>query len=204
MGSDSCCRFSRSVSRDILVVQVSGRGGSAPVILRFVSQPSASEICRSRRPEMREQGLLLLMTVPPMPRRHNEKTQPAQPADRFRFGLYLNGVLQESRTASYDGIVASGMSSSSSYAQVHWSVDVANAFCGAGAIRYETDVRFYRNGSIEVVGYRRQAPVHEIYGRWNNTGTDFFRTITRLPNNGFNCLDEIQCQLETINRSVQY
>lgn len=118
--------------------------------------------------------------------------------------LYLNGVLQESRTASYDGIVASGMSLSSSYAQVHWSVDVANAFCWAGAIRYETDVRFYRNGSIEVVGYRRQAPVHEIYGRWNNTGTDFFRTITRLPNNGFNCLDEIQCQLETINRSVQY
>lgn len=118
--------------------------------------------------------------------------------------LYLDGVLHDTRTASYDGIVASRITASTSYASIHWSVDVANAFCWAGAIRYESDVRFYRNGTIEVVGYRRQAPVHEIYGRWNNTGTDFFRTIARLPKNGFICLNDLSCDYEQINRSLSY
>ena len=102
--------------------------------------------------------------------------------------LYKNGALWDERTASADGIVVSDAYQSGAYAQSRWKHSVGNPYCVAGAITYDIVVRFYRSGTIEIVGSRYPVPNHEAYGRWNFTGTDSWATLYQDTNDGFGCL----------------
>lgn len=117
--------------------------------------------------------------------------------------LYEGNTLIDSRTASVDGITVSNLQMSGSFAGARIDHEVTNPFCAAGAITYTVDARMYRSGLIETVGWRYPVPRHEIYGRWNNTGAEFWRTIGQLNNEGFSCLTGI-CGSETISLSETY
>ncbi|WP_284232464.1 hypothetical protein [Arenivirga flava] len=117
--------------------------------------------------------------------------------------LYEGNSLIETRTASVNGISVTNLQMSGSFAGARINHEVTNPFCAAGAISYSVDVRMYRNGLIETVGWRYPVPRHEIYGRWNNTGAEFWRTIGQLSNQGFHCLTGA-CGSETVNLSKTY
>jgi hypothetical protein len=116
---------------------------------------------------------------------------------------YQDGRLVETRTATMNQMYFKEIQKSGSYAQVRYDHAAGNPFCSIGNIRYDVVNRFYRSGLVETVGYRQQAPSHEAYARFNNTGSEFWVTQFRLPNAGFNCLFELSCAQQTINYSQQ-
>lgn len=72
--------------------------------------------------------------------------------------LYDGTTLIESRTATFDDTTIDNTYKSGAYAQTHWAHSVGNPFCIAGAITYDVTVRFYRSGTIEIVGWRWPVP----------------------------------------------
>ena len=102
--------------------------------------------------------------------------------------LYRNGVLQETRTASPDGLQVSFQTSSTSMVHVRWNGTSANPFCFGSAIHFDLGVRIYRNGTIETYGSHRPAPSYEMYVQWNNTGQAFWRTLLRRDTASLTCL----------------
>lgn len=67
---------------------------------------------------------------------------------------------------------------------------IGNPFCWLGQIRYEEEVHMWNDGSISIIGHRRQAPRHEglVALRFGN---GLFRgpwRLYRLENVGFKCL----------------
>lgn len=103
--------------------------------------------------------------------------------------LYDGSILIDERTASDAGIQISEVMSTGSYAQARVNHDVANPFCAAGSIKYNVIFRWYRNGTIEVVGWRQPVPNHEIWGGWDNgVGNMDWYTFGLYNNEGFGCL----------------
>lgn len=49
-------------------------------------------------------------------------------------------------------------------------------------------MRFYRSGTIELVGEREPVPHHEAYGRWDNGSGETWYTMYRDVNEGFGCV----------------
>lgn len=66
--------------------------------------------------------------------------------------LYDGTTLIETRTATFDNTTIDNTYKSGAYAQTHWAHSVGNPFCIAGAITYDVTVRFYRSGTVEIVG----------------------------------------------------
>lgn len=96
--------------------------------------------------------------------------------------------LIETKTATFADSNFIDTYKSGSYAQTHWQHSVGNPFCALGAITYDITVRFYRSGTIEVVGDREPVPHHEAYGRWDNGSGEFWNTMYQDTNDGFICL----------------
>lgn len=112
--------------------------------------------------------------------------------------LYDGTTLIESRTATFDDTTIDNTYKSGAYAQTHWAHSVGNPFCIAGAITYDVTVRFYRSGTIEIVGWRWPVPNHEAFGRWNIGSGDYWYSMYQASNSGFGCFTG-SCGSETIN-----
>ena len=117
--------------------------------------------------------------------------------------VYHGSTLEHERTASVNGIKMGSTAVGASYAQVQINHEVTNPFCAVGAIDWDAVFRIWRSGTIEVVGNRYPVPNHEIYGRWNNTGQEFWRQLGRYSNSGFHCLTGV-CGTSPINSSTTY
>ncbi|MGO2471113.1 MAG: hypothetical protein ACTH7O_09330, partial [Microbacterium gubbeenense] len=118
--------------------------------------------------------------------------------------LYENYKLIDSATASSDGIKIIDVSTTSAYAQARIDHKVANPYCIAGAITYNVMFRWYRNGTFEVVGWRRPVPNHEVYGGWDNgKGLINWHTLGKYGNLGFHCLTGA-CGTRDMNISQRY
>lgn len=109
--------------------------------------------------------------------------------------IYKNGVLNQTLYASTSSMLVKSIQVGSSYAKAYFDHSATNPFCKffdvnyGGLIRYAEWVEFYRSGTVAVDGYRFKAPAHEMYGRFNTaTYTEVWKTITRRPNEGFQCL----------------
>ncbi len=94
----------------------------------------------------------------------------------------------ETKTADFSNTNLIDTYKAGAYAQTHWQHSVGNPFCAVGAITYDVVVRFYRSGSIEVVGDREPVPHHEGYGRWDSGSGEFWDAMFQRTNEGFDCL----------------
>ncbi len=122
-----------------------------------------------------------------------------------------NGSVVHSSYAPSDRMKFEAAQSGGAYAQVRFNHAAANPHCQiidvnyGGDIRYEETVRFYRSGVVEVVGYRRAAPAHEMYARFSNaSGAETWTTISQRSNQGFKCLIEALCALDSYNLRKTY
>lgn len=101
--------------------------------------------------------------------------------------------------------------SSVAYAQVRFNHTAANPHCKlfdanyGGSIKYNEIVRFYRSGTVEVVGWRKPVPAHEGYVRFNSTtGSEIWMSAFTRTNEGFQCLIDGFCANDPINVSRSY
>lgn len=122
-----------------------------------------------------------------------------------------NGVTAHSSYADTSGMKFEEIQSGGAYAQVRFNHTASNPHCSilnanyGGAIRYNEIVRFYRSGTVEVVGYRQQAPAHEGYARFSDaSGAETWTTVFQLGNSGFHCLIAELCSTQTLNYSKSY
>ncbi|GAA6527423.1 hypothetical protein [Intrasporangium sp. DVR] len=112
--------------------------------------------------------------------------------------------LISTRTASSSGLEFKEASSSSTYAQVRFSTVVGNPYCTLGTIRYSVLNRMYRSGLVETVGWKNQAPSHEVYARFNDSlGNEYWKTLGQWNNTGFYCLVEPACSNVTVSKSAR-
>jgi hypothetical protein len=122
-----------------------------------------------------------------------------------------NGSTVASSYADMSNMKFEEIQSGGAYAQVRFNHTASNPHCSlfdvsyGGAIRYNEIVRFYRSGTVEVVGYRHQAPRHEGYARFSNaSGAETWTPVFRLGNTHFMCLLASLCAPESINYSKSY
>lgn len=122
-----------------------------------------------------------------------------------------DGVTTHASYASSDDMKFEEIESGGAYAQVRLNHSASNPHCNlldvnyGGAIRYNELVRFYRSGIVEVVGYRRAAPAHEMYARFSDSaGTESWTTVSQRDNQGFMCLIETACALDKYAISKKY
>lgn len=119
--------------------------------------------------------------------------------------LYRNNALIATKTASSSSMYFKNLQhgAGSAYAQAVFDHSAANPFCSVGSVRYRVTNRFYRSGMVETVGWRRQAPAHEVYARRNDGWGNFWSTITRRTNGGFACLADGACATDYFSASVR-
>lgn len=124
-----------------------------------------------------------------------------------------DGVIQDTQYASMDNMLFEDAGEGSGYTQVRLNHAAANPFCTiantsyAGSIQYNTMVRLYQSGTVEVDGYRRPAPNHEIYAGLDkapvgNVVTKEFYILYRGENESFFCLIDLFCENQLIHQSV--
>ncbi|WP_146077500.1 hypothetical protein [Rathayibacter rathayi] len=122
-----------------------------------------------------------------------------------------DGVTTHASYASSDDMKFEEIESGGAYAQVRLNHSASNPHCKildenyGGSIRYNEMVRFYRSGIVEVVGYRRAAPAHEMYARFSDSaGIEAWTTVSQWENQGFHCLIEAACALDNYAISEEY
>lgn len=113
--------------------------------------------------------------------------------------LYKLGVLQDTQYASTDDMLFQAKAESAGYAQVRFNHTAGIPFCKlfdfyyGGSIKYNVMVKFYQSGTVEIDGWRRPVPDHEVWAGLNNApiGTYVSTSWYLLyhgTNSGFHCL----------------
>ncbi|MDF2562360.1 MAG: hypothetical protein K0R99_3806 [Microbacterium sp.] len=127
--------------------------------------------------------------------------------------IYKNGNLDRTLYANMDSMTFHDAQANSSYAKIRLQHYGSNPGCAlldfeySGAITYGETVEFYRSGTISVDGSRFRAPAHEMYGGFTppNGSHTIWKTIARLPNDGFECLlGPLACSPGFYEQSASY
>ncbi|MGJ8720555.1 MAG: hypothetical protein ACSHW9_01800 [Salinibacterium amurskyense] len=125
--------------------------------------------------------------------------------------LYNNGTLVNSAYASMDQMLFQDAYSSGAYAQVRFNHTAANPLCQivnvnyGGSVQYNEIVRFYQSGTVEIVGWRKPAPAHEGYIRFNSsTGAEIWTNAFKRSSQGLHCLVDGLCAYDNINVTKSY
>lgn len=120
------------------------------------------------------------------------------------------GVVQATY-ASMDQMLFKEAGTSSAYAQARFDHRASNPHCKlldanyGGSIQYNVVFRIYRSGTVEMVGWRKPVPNHEVYVRWNRTdGSEFWASLSLRGNDGFHCLIDGLCGIDDYNVSASY
>ncbi|WP_162621914.1 hypothetical protein [Microbacterium suaedae] len=122
-----------------------------------------------------------------------------------------NGSIVASEYTSMENMLFEEAGSTTAYAQARFNHTASNPHCKlfnqnyGGSIQYNVVFRIYRSGTVEMVGWRKPVPNHEVYVRWDRTdGTNFWQTLARRTNQGFGCLLDGVCAVDDYNISSSY
>lgn len=114
--------------------------------------------------------------------------------------LVRNGKVIASQKASTSEMYFSPRMSSS-VATVGFDHRSGNPHCAIGAITYNVVVTFWRNGLVDITGYRYPVPNHEGWVRWTQKGYQWYNAF-KYNNEGFICLTGI-CGTRSVNAAVR-
>ncbi|MHA3684296.1 hypothetical protein ACXR2W_08575 [Leucobacter sp. HY1908] len=124
-----------------------------------------------------------------------------------------NNVVQSTTYASMNNMLFQNAGESSALTQVRLNHAAANPHCAlfdvnyGGTIQYNVMTRLYRSGTVEVDGYRRPVPNHEIYAGLDSAPVGSvvqkkYYAMYKGTNSGFHCLIGGICADQLINKSV--
>lgn len=113
-----------------------------------------------------------------------------------------SGKLKSRKKASTKNMKFSKISVTSSKATFTLDHSATNPYCAktGGAIRYKVKVTLWRSGKYSLSGYRRKAPEHEAFIRYNSIGGKSY-WVMRKKNVNFKCLVAALCKTETLKIS---
>lgn len=121
------------------------------------------------------------------------------------------GGIVQTTYADMDQMLFTEAYAASGYAQARFNHRASNPHCKifdinyGGSIQYNVMFRIYRSGTIEMVGWRKPVPHHEVYVRWNRSnGSEFWAPLVRRGNSGFHCLLDGACATDNYNLSASY
>jgi hypothetical protein len=122
-----------------------------------------------------------------------------------------NGAIVNASYASMDQMLFTEAYAATAYAQARFDHRASNPHCKifdvnyGGSIQYNVMFRIYRSGTVEMVGWRKPVPNHEVYVRWNRSnGTEFWSTLALRGNSGFFCLIDYACANDNYNVTASY
>ena len=121
------------------------------------------------------------------------------------------GGIVQATYASMDQMLFTEAYATSGYAQARFDHRASNPHCKlfdvnyGGSIQYNVMFRIYRSGTVEMVGWRKPVPNHEVYVRWNRTdGSEYWTSFALRGNSGFPCLLDGVCATDNYNLSISY
>lgn len=112
--------------------------------------------------------------------------------DYFYPSLATSSRTVSRKTASSSGLKLVKKSMNSNFVAFNISSDVTNPFCidwMTKGISYNFDFAVFREGTYVVDGTLLRVPNHELYSR--NNANPSWKTVFRVPNQGFQCLIEV-------------
>jgi hypothetical protein len=89
----------------------------------------------------------------------------------------------------------------SSVATIEFNHRSGNPHCAVGAITYDVVVTFWRNGLVDITGWRYPVPNHEGWVRWTYKGYKWYNAF-KYNNEGFVCLTGI-CGSRSVNAAIR-
>lgn len=115
--------------------------------------------------------------------------------------LIRGGKVVSTQRASTNEMYFEGPRVGSSVATVEFNHRSGNPHCAIGAITYDVVVTFWRNGLVDVTGWRYPVPNHEGWVRWTAKGYQWHNAF-KHNNEGFVCLIGI-CGSRSVNAALR-